>query len=77
MDMTGYYHQAVNGESFDSIALAWYDSENYAAELLNANPEYSDVMVFRGGEMLRIPWVDLPTENNDTITEPAKAPWKE
>ena len=36
MTITNYLHQAVNGESFDSIALKWYDSENYAAELLAA-----------------------------------------
>lgn len=77
MTMTNYLHQAVNGESFDSIALKWYDSENYAAELIAANPEYSDVMIFQGGELLRIPWVDLPDEGDDTITDPVKAPWKE
>ncbi len=78
MTMTDYVHQAVNGETFDSIALAWYDNEKYAAELMCANPQYSDLTVFLGGEMLKIPWIDLPSEeNNDSITEPAKAPWKE
>ena len=77
MTITNYLHQAVNGESFDSIALKWYDDEKYASELMSANPEYSDVMIFQGGELLRIPWVDLPTEGDDTITDPVKAPWKE
>ena len=75
MKITGFTHRAANGESFDSIALIWYDNEKYAAELMCANPEYSDIMVFRGGEELRIPWIDLP-EESEGITEPETAPWK-
>lgn len=79
MDMTGYYYRCSNGESFDSAALAIYDDEKYASELMCANPEHTDKAVFDGGELLRIPWIDIPEDDGESPgnTLPEKAPWKE
>jgi hypothetical protein len=77
MDMTGYYYRASRGETFDSAALAIYDNEKYAAELLCANPEHSGKMVFDGGELLRIPDIDIPETDGTESALPVKAPWRE
>ena len=79
MDMTGYYYRCANGESFDQAALNIYDDEKYASELMSANPEHTDKTVFDGGELLRIPWIDIPAEdeNGPADAVPDKAPWKE
>jgi hypothetical protein len=75
MDMTGYLYQASHGETFDSIARVIYEDEKYAAEMMCANPEHDGKSVFEGGEMLRIPDVDIPIEETGGV--PEKAPWKE
>ena len=78
MRNTGYYYRCSNGESFDLAALRIYDDEKYAAELMCANPEYSDRAVFQGGELISIPWIDIPDEDLSGVgTLPDKAPWKE
>ena len=77
MVLTDNVYKASNGETFDQIAMRLWDDEKYAADLLCANPEHCGTMVFYGGEILRIPWVDLPTGDENTVAEPAKAPWKE
>ena len=78
MEMTGFLYQASNGETFDSAALVIYDDEKYAAEMLCANPEHSHKTVFDGGELLRIPWIDIPeTDSDGQAALPDRAPWKE
>lgn len=78
MENTGYVYKCSNGETFDIAARVIYDDEKYASELLCANPELSDKMVFDGGELLRIPWIDIPeTDPDETEALPDKAPWKE
>ena len=49
-----------------------FGDEKYAAELLMANPELDDVLVFEGGEALRIPVV----EEEDDGYVPLTAPWR-
>ena len=78
MELSGYAYTCSAGETFDSVAGVLYDDEKYAAELLNANPEYADRLVFTGGETLYIPVVDVPeTATDETVTEPERAPWRE
>ena len=78
MEMTGYVYLCSAGETFDSVALTMYEDEKYAAELLCANPEESHKAVFEGGEVLRLPEIEIPIINNDEVSVTAgKAPWKE
>lgn len=78
MTLTGYVYKCSGGETFDSIAGEIYGEERYSADLLNANPEHCGTIVFEGGETLYIPVVDMPdTEEDETITEPITAPWRE
>ena len=61
-----------NGESLDSIALKIWGDEKYAAELTWANPTEAGKIVFGGGEVLRIPDVDIPEEGSAGDI----APWR-
>ena len=71
---SGYKYHCAAGESWDSIALAVYGDEKYAADLMGANPEYSGKLIFTGGEELLIPAVDRSAANEYT---PSNAPWRE
>ena len=73
MEKSGYSYLCSAGETFDSIALAVYEDESRAAELLCMNPEYGDTAEFSGGEALLLPVV----ETLDDETSAAQiAPWK-
>lgn len=82
MTLSGQTWQCSAGETFDSIALAIYGFESYAADLLGANPAHSGTLIFSGGEVLEIPVVEVTdiyedmSESPDTAM-PALAPWKE
>ena len=78
MTLSGYAYICAAGETFDSVARAVYGDENYAAELLCANPEHAGKMTFDGSEELYLPSVVLPDkEQGSTAAETAKAPWRE
>ena len=75
MEMSGYKYTASAGESPDSIAREVYGDEKYVSELLCANPEHALKVRMEGGEMWRLPVIEVPP---DDMTEmPEKAPWKE
>ncbi len=74
MIFSGNGYRCSAGETFDSVALAVYGDEKYAAELLCANPALSTKLVFSGGEMLLLPVVEIQTTGD---ISPATAPWKE
>ena len=64
------------GECFDSVALAVYGDEKYAAELLCANPKLCRIPVFEGGEELLLPVLTLMSKRT-ALYVPDRAPWKE
>lgn len=72
--LSGYLYTCSAGETFDSIALAVYGHEKYAAELMTANPGYVLLTVFTGGEILSLPVVE--TEDGEDEPTPSTAPWK-
>lgn len=75
VEMSGYeYHCAAN-DSFDGVALEVYGDEKYAADLMNANPEYCGMTVFNGGEVLLIPALDVPEDDEGAMANTI-APWK-
>lgn len=76
MTLTDYAYQCSGGESFDSVALEVYGDEKYAAELLNANPELGNKLVFQGGETIALPQINLRV-NSQTGQQISAAPWKE
>ena len=79
MTLSGTTYHCSAGETFDSVALEVYGDENLACELLCANPAYTLRTQFTGGEILALPVVDLP-EDEETGTGTlvsVTAPWKE
>lgn len=76
-DLSGYEYKCSAGETFDSISLALYDDERYASELMAVNPSLCRVCVFAGEEILDLPIVALPDEEQENEYAPATAPWKE
>lgn len=71
MDTSGYTStRAVAGDTFDLLALLAYYNEKMAHVLIQANPEYQDVLIFSGGELLRVPMVET------TQSGAALPPWR-
>lgn len=69
--MADYFlYTALAGDNFDSIALDFYDEESYAPVLLQANPQHRNIILFAGGEQLKVP-VIAPTPTAGTLP-----PWK-
>lgn len=74
MQMSGYGYRTVAGETWDSVSLRVYGTETMAAEMICANPELTDILVFSGGEMIRLPAVE---EKSGAAARTAQtAPWK-
>lgn len=67
------YHCSA-GETFDTAARYVYGDERYAADLMNANPEFCNRFAFTGGETLRLPVVDAPTASDEAGSD--IAPWR-
>ena len=77
VELSGYVYRCSAGETFDMVALNIYDHEKYAADLMNANPGYVRRAVFRGDEVLSLPVVEIPENENENEYAPSTAPWKE
>ncbi len=60
---------AIQGETFDTLALTLYGNEKYAADLMMANPGLCHKMIFSGGEVLKVPEL---TETSDSPLPPWK-----
>jgi hypothetical protein len=63
----------ASGESFDLIALKVYGSEEYAEQLLEANPDHVGTLIFSGGEVLILPEIEIPEDGEKA--EESTAPW--
>jgi phage tail protein X len=51
----------VEGDTFDGLALRYYSDENMASEIIRANPDYCDTLIFEAGVKLYIPAVSAVT----------------
>ncbi len=74
-DIKGQFTCAA-GDQWDWLALIFYKSEKYAADLMSANPEYSGVSVFSGGEKILIPRIEDTEYNEEAEMAVTSAPWK-
>ena len=54
-------HITVDGDTFDSLALHYYSDEKMASEIIQANPDYCDTLIFEAGVKLYIPAVYATT----------------
>lgn len=63
-------HLTIEGDTFDALALKYYDDEKLASEIIQANLDYCDTLVFEAGVELFIPDIS-------TVTYPETLPpWR-
>lgn len=59
MAQVGYFnYTAKSGDTWDAVAFMAYKVERMSHHIIQANPQYIDVLTFDGGEVLKIPIVD-------------------
>ncbi len=46
------------GDTYDALALDFYDDERMASYIIQANPQYMEILVFEAGIRLRVPVLD-------------------
>lgn len=70
-NITGYRQiKTVAGDTFDGLALEFYDDELQASEIIAANPDYCDVLIFDAGVALKIPIME------DVALPETLPPWR-
>lgn len=52
-------YRTIQGDTWDIIAYREYQSERLMSALLEANPDYVDVVIFPAGIVLNVPEVEL------------------
>ena len=62
-------YRTIQGDTWDTISLAFYNTPYKVKELISCNPQYSDTLIFDGNIELNIPILD--TDKSSTL-----APWK-
>ena len=60
----------IEGDTFDALALRFYNDEKLASTIIQANPDYCDVLIFEAGISLSI-----PDEANVALPE-TLPPWR-
>ena len=48
-------HITSGGDTFDLLALKYYNDEKLAGTIIQENPDYCDVIIFDAGTVLTIP----------------------
>ena len=48
-------HITVDGDTFDALALHYFNDEKLASTIIQANPDYCDTLIFDAGISLVIP----------------------
>lgn len=71
VEVKGYKaYMCRQGDSFDLLAAQAYGTETMAHVIAQENPDYIDVLLFDGGETIRLPLVET-VETPDTLP-----PWR-
>lgn len=65
-----YKYETLEGDTWDSIALDFYNNEFKATDIMKINPEHMKTIVFQSGIILKIPTIE---EERISSTLP---PWK-
>ena len=50
-----YMYVTLQGDTFDSIALDFYQNEHYATNIISLNPDCADYIILPAGITLKIP----------------------
>jgi phage tail protein X len=63
-------YRTSQGDMWDNLARELLGSEKYMYQLIDANPDYQDTVIFSAGIYLTVPQIDTAT------TSEALPPWK-
>ena len=71
VEILGYdEYLTAEGETYDGLALTFYNEEKLASYIIQANPDYMDVLIFEQGIKINIPILNV-VETPDTLP-----PWR-
>lgn len=62
--------KTVSGDTFDMLALLFYNDEKLASTIIQANPDYCDTLIFDAGVELTIP------DNVEVVLPETLPPWR-
>lgn len=60
--MEAKIYRAIQNDSFDAIAFRLWGDERYMKKIMDANPDYMDVLLFEPGVALKIPDFSPPAK---------------
>ncbi|QCT03811.1 phage Tail Protein X [Paenibacillus algicola] len=63
-------YRTIQGDTWDSIAFSVAGKESFMVQLMNANPDYAEVVIFPAGVLLQVPVI--PVESASTLP-----PWRQ
>ena len=63
-------HVTIEGDTFNGLALEYYNDEKQASTIIKANPDHCDTLIFEAGVVLTI-----PDETATTMPE-SLPPWR-
>ena len=58
-------YSTIQGDTWDTISYRAYNDEAYVAELVAANPDLADTVIFSGGVMVVIPIIAAPADTSN------------
>lgn len=58
-------YRTIQGDTFDAIAYRLWKNEHLCRALMEANPDYMDVLIFGAGVELVIPEIAVPKKIAD------------
>lgn len=71
--MTDYrIHKARPGQRWDNLSSLYYGDDFGYRPIIQENPEYIGTIAFEGGEVIRIPVIEVATDSN-----PGLPPWRQ
>lgn len=70
--MSKYYkYRTRSGDTFDMLAIAFYNEEKLATRIIECNPRHSGTVVFEAGVLLLVPVLEEENTKPETV-----APWR-
>lgn len=63
-------HVTIEGDTFDGLALEYYNDEKLASTIIKANPDHGGTLIFEAGVVLTIP------DEASAILPESLPPWR-
>ncbi len=63
-------HITAEGDTFDALALKYYDDEKLASTIIQANPDHCATLIFEAGVALTVP------DTTSVIYPQTLPPWR-